>query len=76
MASNSGSLSTLLAVDYKNTFVETGKELPSEYTELVNSMDMTHQNEKDIQISGLATMPTKGEGVQFTTDDPILGHQS
>lgn len=73
MASNSGSLSTLLGVDFKNTFVETGKELPTEYTEIVNVMDMTHQNEKDIQISGLGTMPTKNEGGQFTTDDPVLG---
>lgn len=73
MANNTASLSTLLGVDFKRTFVETGKELPTEYTEIVNVMDMTHQNEKDIQISGLGTMPLKGEGQQFTTDEPILG---
>lgn len=73
MANNTGSLSTLLGVDFKRTFVETGKQLPLEYPELINVMDMTHQNEKDIQISGLGTMPEKPEGSQFTIDEPIMG---
>ena len=68
-------LSTLLLPDFKRVYFETGKERPAEYTLFLNVEDLDWQGEKDLQISGLSTMPAKAEGSQFALDAPILGGQ-
>ena len=73
MAIKTGGLAALLTLDYKRLYVETGKERPLEYPLWCNVEDMDMQDEKDLQITGLSTMPAKDEGTAFATDEPLLG---
>lgn len=68
-----GQFAALLAPDLRKVYVETGKERPLEYPLFFNVSDMDWNPVKDQQISGLATMPAKPEGTQFTLDQPIMG---
>lgn len=63
----------LLSPEWRSVYVETGKQRPTEYDKLLNVVEMQWNPETDQQISGLATMPEKPEGAQFTKDLPIMG---
>lgn len=68
-----GSFSALLTPNLRRVYVETGKERPLEYPLFFNVDQMEWNPVTDQQISGLATMPSKTEGAQFSLDEPILG---
>lgn len=73
MAISRGTFPTLLVPDLKKVFVETGKERPLEHPSIFNTPSMESNPEKDGQISGLGTMPTKPEGSMFALDQPVIG---
>src|SRR3972149_2346793 len=73
MAIQRGQFSNLLAPTFKQVYVETGKERPLEYPLVFNVSDMDWNPLTDRQVSGLGTMPAKGEGEQFTRDEMLLG---
>jgi len=68
-----GSIAPLLAPDLNRVFVETGKERPMEYSLWANVSEMDWNPDKDLQVSGLGTMPKKPEGESFTLDQPLMG---
>lgn len=68
-----GAFSQLLAPDLRRVYIETGKERPLEYPLFFNVDDMEWNPVRDQQITGLATMPSKSEGAQFSLDQPIMG---
>lgn len=68
-----GGFAAILAPDLRRVYIETGKERPLEYPSVLNVQEMEYNPVKDQQISGLGTMPSKPEGVQFGLDEPILG---
>jgi len=68
-----GSISNLLAPDFRKVYIDTGKERPKEYPLVFNVGQMETNPVTDFQVSGLATMPTKPEGGQFTFDDILMG---
>lgn len=59
--------------DLRRVYIETGKDRPLEYPLVFNVDDMETNPVKDQQVSGLGTMPSKPEGVQFTLDQPVMG---
>ena len=67
------SISALLAPDLREVYFETGKDRPFEYPLVFNVQDMEWNPITDSQVSGLGTMPGKGEGQPFSLDDVILG---
>jgi hypothetical protein len=73
MAMNRGSFSELVGVDFYQVYVDTGKERAPEYPIVLNVADMQTNPQKDFQISGLGTMPSKPEGTAFTLDEPLVG---
>ncbi|MCH7761298.1 hypothetical protein IIA15_07885 [candidate division TA06 bacterium] len=73
MAIGRGGFAALLVPDLHRVYIETGKERPLEYPAVLNTPDMETNPIKDQQISGLGTMPSKPEGIQFGLDQPILG---
>lgn len=73
MAMTRGGFSALIDPRYRKVYVETGKERPLEYDQVLNVDEMQTNPETDTQISGLATMPEKNEGAQFTRDQPLMG---
>jgi hypothetical protein len=68
-----GSISSLLAPDLRNVYIEKGKERPKEYPLVFNVQDMEWNPVSDYQVSGLGTQPAKPEGTQFTFDEIITG---
>ena len=68
-----GSISELLAPDLREVYIEVGKERPKEYPLVANVQDMEWNPVSDFQVSGLASMPEKPEGTQFTFDEIITG---
>lgn len=73
MPTRSGAISALLAPDLHKVYVDTGKERPLEYPLILNVYDMDWNPMTDQQVSGLGTLPSKPEGVQFVLDDIIMG---
>ena len=73
MAVTRGAIAALLAPDLRKVYFETGKDRPREYPIVFNVSDMEWNPITDKQVSGLGTMPSKNEGVQFTMDEIILG---
>jgi hypothetical protein len=73
MATTLASITDLLAPDLHEVYFETGKDRPLEYPLVLNVQDMDWNPITDQQVSGLGTMPSKLEGVQFTKDEVILG---
>jgi len=69
-----GAFSGLIAPDLRKVYVETGKERPLEYPLLFNTPPMEWNPVKDMQITGLGTMPGMPEGTTFTRDEPIQGN--
>ena len=68
-----GSFSPLLAPDLRRVYMETGKDRPMEYSLWANVDEMQWNPDRDQQISGLGTMPSKPEGTAFNLDQPLLG---
>ena len=68
-----GSISELLGPDYRQVYIETGKERPKEYPLVANVQDMPYNPISDFQVSGLASMPEKPEGSQFSFDEILMG---
>jgi len=68
-----GAFSALVAPDLRRVYMETGKDRPLEYPSLFNVEEMDWNPVTDRQISGLGTMPAKGEGTEFIRDQPIIG---
>lgn len=68
-----GFSSSLLVPGLRQIYVETGKEIPLDFEQVMNVSDMEWNPITDGQISGLGTMPEKPEGSQFRTDRPIMG---
>lgn len=73
MPASTSEFSALLDPSYRKVYLETRTERPMEYTSIFNVQDMEIQNEKDLEVVGLGTMPEKDEGSQFTLDKPIVG---
>lgn len=73
MAMNTGGFSALLAPDLYRVFVDTGDELPTEYSLWCNVFDMPWATVKSQQISGLGSAQSKPQGERFPLDQPILG---
>lgn len=70
---NRGFSSSLLTPQLHSIYVETGKERPLEFTEVMNVKDMPWNPITIGQYSGLGTMPEKPEGTQYRTDEPLTG---
>ena len=68
-----GFSSSLLVPGLRQIYVETGKEVPLDFEQVVNVSDMEWNPITDGQYTGLGTMPEKPEGSQFRTDRPIAG---
>ncbi|HUO74547.1 MAG TPA: hypothetical protein VMU39_27500, partial [Solirubrobacteraceae bacterium] len=68
-----GSISSLLVPDARKLYIEVGEERPLEFEAVFNVDTMPWNSVKDLQMSGLGTMPAKAEGAQFTLDQPIMG---
>lgn len=68
-----GFSSSLLVPGLRNVYLETGKEIPRQFTEIFNVSDMEWNPVTDANMAGLGTMPEKPEGSQFRTDRPIMG---
>lgn len=73
MPAGRGAFAALLAPDLRRVYVETGKERPLEFPLYFNVSEMEWNPDKDLQVTGLGTMPSKAEGQQFPLDQPILG---
>ena len=68
-----GYISALVAPDLRKVYVETGKERPLEYPLFFNVQDMEWNPVTDQQVSGLGTLPSKGEGYPFSLDQILIG---
>lgn len=68
-----GAIAALLTPNLRKVYIETGKERPAEAPLFFNMDDMPWNPITDQQVSGLGTMPAKGEGSQFTLDEMVLG---
>lgn len=68
-----GAIAALLTPNLRKVYIETGKERPAEAPLFFNMDDMPWNPITDQQVSGLGTMPAKGEGTQFTLDEMVLG---
>ena len=68
-----GFSSSLLVPGLRQIYVETGKEVPLDFEQVINVSDMEWNPITDGQYTGLGTMPEKPEGSQFRTDRPIAG---
>lgn len=68
-----GGISELLAPDLRKVYVDTGKERPLEYPLYLNVEEMEWNPITDQQVSGLSTLNSKPEGMQFTMDEIIIG---
>jgi hypothetical protein len=73
MAMTTGGLSALLAPDLRQVYVITGKEWPLEHPIVVNTPEMEYNPVTDRYVSGLGSLPTKGEGQQFQRDEILIG---
>jgi len=60
-----GFSSSLLVPGLRQIYVETGKEVPLDFEQVVNVSDMEWNPITDGQYTGLGTMPEKPEGSQF-----------
>ena len=54
-------------------YLDTRRERPLEFKEVLNVSNHIRQNEQDQEFAGLGVMPSKPEGQQFTLDQPIAG---
>lgn len=70
---NRGAFSSLLDPSFRQVYVETGKERPLEYPSVLNIDTMGWNPDKDLQVAGLGTMPSKPEGTPFNLDQPVIG---
>ena len=68
-----GYIAALVAPDLRKVYFETGEELKLEYPLIYNVDSMPWNPITDRQVSGLGTMPSKGVGEQFTSDEILIG---
>jgi len=73
MVNATSGFAELLDTSIHRVYLDTRRERPLEFRELLNVDNMPHQNMKDQEFAGLGTMPSKPEGTQFTLDQPIAG---
>lgn len=73
MAMTRTAFSTFLRPDAYRIFIETGKERPPEFTQVLNVDDMPWNPITDRQVSGLGTLQSMPEGEDFPEDQAVLG---
>lgn len=73
MISATSGFAELLNPAIDRIYLDTRRERPLEFREILNVMNMERQNEQDQEFAGLGTMPAKPEGSQFVLDKPIAG---
>lgn len=68
-----GKFSPLLAPGLASIFFRTLKDMPTEYTSVINTKKSRRAYEEEYKVAGLGSMFQKAEGAVYTFDEPLSG---